>query len=172
MNRCENHGDCVRRVMDFAGELCREKGLRLTPLRRRVLETVSGDHRPMKAYKVLAAVSASGSSASGGSVGDGSVSGSSAMPPTVYRALDFLMENGLVHKLHSSSSYYACFHPASRHAECFFLICSECGGAEEFCGDGLKEAIDGAARGEGFEKSGAVVEVLGTCRECKRGRGV
>lgn len=151
MNRCEHHGDCVRQIVTFAEDLCRERGLRLTPLRRRVLEIVSGGHRPVKAYTILDAIS------------------DSARPPTVYRALDFLMENGLVHKLHSLSSYFACFHPASRHPDCFFLTCSVCGGAAEFCADGLRETMDDAARGEGFRKSGAVVEITGICRECARG---
>lgn len=162
MERCENHGECVERIVAFAEDLCRERGLRLTPLRRRVLEIVSGGHRPVKAYRILGDIS--GSAAGGGSAGGGS-----ALPPTVYRALDFLIDNGLVHKLHTSASYFACFHPASRHADCFFLICSACGGAEEFCGDNFTEAVEGAAHGKGFRKSGAVVEVLGTCRQCAGG---
>ncbi|MGI9559121.1 MAG: transcriptional repressor [Thermodesulfobacteriota bacterium] len=145
---CDDHDVCVEDVTAFAARVCSERGARLTPIRKRVLEIVARAHKPVKAYDILADLS------------------SFAKPPTVYRALDFLIENGLVHKLSSISSYSACFHPESGHAECFFLICSECGGSREFCGSDLSGAIEGAVSREAFHKKNAVVEVLGTCAVC------
>lgn len=148
MKNCKDHDRCVEEITTAAGRVCEDRGIRFTPLRRRVLEIVSRSHSPAKAYDILGALS------------------KSAKPPTVYRALDFLIENGFVHKLSSVSSYCACFHPASGHAECFFLLCSVCGGASEFCEKSLSEAVDKAVAAAGFGKAGAILEVSGVCREC------
>ncbi|WP_462137511.1 transcriptional repressor [Candidatus Mycalebacterium sp.] len=145
---CGNHDKCVREIAESAERICSVRGVWLTPLRRRVLKIISGSHLPMKAYKILARLS------------------KSAKPPTVYRALDFLIENGLVHRLSSVSAYSACFHPSSGHSECFFLICSDCGEAREFCGSELSKAVDKAVSREGFSKAGAVLEVCGICDGC------
>ncbi len=150
-NWCNRHSECVREVQVCAERICSQRGVRLTSLRKRVLEIVSNSHRPVKAYQVLEEIS------------------SSAKPQTVYRALDFLIENGLVHKISSMSSYCVCSHPASGHDECFFLICSVCGDAREFCGAELSEAVERAAVLEGFTKAGAVLEVRGVCAGCVGG---
>ncbi|QMU55965.1 MAG: transcriptional repressor [Candidatus Mycalebacterium zealandia] len=149
-NGCKNHDRCVGEITTYAERVCSERGVALTPLRKRVLRIVSRSHRPVKAYKVLSELSRS------------------AKPPTVYRTLDFLIENGLVHKLSSMSSYCACFHPSSGHSECFFLICSDCGESREFCGSALSKAVDSAVTREGFSKVETVLEVRGTCLECGR----
>lgn len=146
--RCKNHDSCVSKITDYAECVCSERGIALTPLRKRVLEIVARSHRPVKAYKVLSGLSRT------------------AKPPTVYRALDFLIENGLVHKLSSVSSYFACFHPSSGHAECFFLICTDCGEASEFCTESLSESVDNAVKDEGFSKTDTVLEVRGLCSAC------
>lgn len=148
MKDCSSHDRCVEEVTAAAERICLERRTRLTPLRRRVLEIVSGGHRPVKAYDILNALSAT------------------AKPPTVYRALDFLIENGLVHKLSSVSSYSACFHPESGHRECFFLLCSVCGNLTEFCGGALPQAVEDAVAREGFRKTGMVLEVRGVCADC------
>ncbi len=152
MTSCKDHRRCVEEITAIAVRICGEKGVKLTTPRKRVLEIVSRSHRPVKAYDILAALS------------------KNAKPPTVYRALDFLIENGLVHKLSSVSSYSACFHPASGHSECFFLLCSACGDAREFCGASLSKAVEKAVAVAGFGKTKAVLEVVGVCAECAGGR--
>ncbi len=149
MKNCEDHDRCVEEITAAAERICDSRGLRLTPLRKQVLEIVSRNHhRLLKAYDILGALS------------------KSAKPPTVYRALDFLIKNGLVHKLSSVSSYVPCFHSESGHEECFFLVCSACGNAGEFCGESLSRAIDNAAALEGFGKKKASLEVWGVCADC------
>jgi len=147
-NRCENHVCCVRRITDYAERACSDRGVALTPLRKRVLEIVARSHRPVKAYKVLSELSRT------------------AKPPTVYRALDFLIENGLVHKLSSVSSYFACFHPSNGHPDCFFLICTDCGEASEFCTKSLYKSVENAVKSKGFSGTDTVLEVRGLCSEC------
>jgi len=148
---CHRHNKCVTEVNACAERICSERGVRLTFLRKRVLEIVSRSHRPVKAYEILAELS------------------SSAKPQTAYRALDFLIQNGLVHKISTMSSYCACFHPASGHSECFFLICSVCGDTREFCGADLSKAINKAVDLEGFSKERTVLEVPGVCAQCVGG---
>lgn len=121
----------------------------MTRGRQRVLTMIAQSHCPVKAYDLLRALP------------------QSTKPPTVYRALDFLMAHGLVHKLSSILSYVACFHPTSRHSECFFLLCSICGEAQEFCGDTLALSIEQAAARAHFCKTRAVLEVAGICAQCR-----
>lgn len=84
-SRPHDHSHCVHTALSEADTLCTQKGLRLTALRRRVLELVWQSHKPLGAYDILGVLSEQ--------------DGRRAAPPTVYRALDFLLENGLVHRI-------------------------------------------------------------------------
>ena len=99
--------------MAAAERLCSERGLRFTPLRRRVLELVWSSHKPVGAYALLDALrnEALGSA-----------------PPTVYRALDFLIEQGFIHRIERMNAFVGCSHPGEAHRG-FFLICGACGNA-------------------------------------------
>src|SRR5690606_9768433 len=111
-----DHAACIDAALDRAAELCARRGARLTRLRRRVLELVWQGHAAVKAYDLLAELERKGAS---------------AKPPTVYRALDFLMAHGLVHRLESLNSYVGCPQPDAPHAG-QFLICDSCGTGREF----------------------------------------
>ena len=104
-----------------AEKLCADKGLRFTPLRRRVLELVWSSHKPVGAYALL------------DQLRDEDLG---SAPPTVYRALDFLIENGLIHRIERMNAFVGCSHPGEAHRG-FFLICGECGNAEEMESDGV-----------------------------------
>ncbi len=150
MEECQQHERCVDRALSRAESLSRKKKLRFTPVRRLVLEIVWEDHRPAKAYDVLARLQKIMPS---------------AKPPTVYRALNFFVANGLVHKLGSLQAYVGCSHP-QRHCECSFLICSKCNAIKECCNGVLQRAIANTARKNRFLLGKSTLEIGGECRNC------
>jgi Fur family zinc uptake transcriptional regulator len=127
---------------------CARQGLRLTALRRRVLELVWQSHKPLGAYDILAVLSEQ--------------DGRRAAPPTVYRALDFLLENGLVHRISSLNAFIGCNHPEHAH-QGQFLICRECHAAIELEQKSISDAIIASAQDVGFVVEGQTVEVIGLC---------
>lgn len=139
-------GNFVRAV-ENASE---ERGLRLTPLRREVLQLVAAANKPVKAYDLLDQLR--------------ELHGNAA-PPTVYRALDFLLENGFIHKLESINAFVSCHHPAEAH-QVPFLICDICLGAQEVCDERVAELIEAQARALGFRPQSQTLEVHGTCKAC------
>ena len=132
---------------------CSERGLRLTPIRARVLELIAGEGRPIKAYDLLDQVRA----------GEG---GGSAAPPTVYRALDFLLANGFIHKLESVNAFVACHHPNTAQHSVPFLICDRCHSAVELEDKQVVAALDERARALGFVPQAQTLEVHGLCARC------
>jgi Fur family transcriptional regulator, zinc uptake regulator len=124
---------------------------RLTPLRRRVLELVCESHSPVGAYDLLARLRGERNAR--------------AAPPTIYRALDFLMEHGLIHRINSLNAYVACFGPNRPHDACLF-ICETCRMVEEREADGLRRAIDREASDAGFRVQRQTIEISGVCRVC------
>lgn len=125
------------------------KGQRFTRIRRKVLELLFESSEPAKAYDLLARLDGEGS----------------AKPPTVYRALDFLQEMGLAHKIESLNAYVACGHTRHDH-HAVFLICTECGGAEELHARQTQNALLTETEAAGFHIHHTVVEARGTCRKC------
>ena len=140
-------------ILKQADRLCRRRGVRLTEQRRRVLAVVSASDRPLGAYDILEAIREHVPRAA---------------PPTVYRALDFLLAQGLVHKLETLHAYVGCSHPEHSHSS-QFLICTACGGVKELEDDRISESLGRAAAASGFEPQRRVVEVTGTCAHCVRG---
>ena len=154
-----NHANCIVTAVDAAEAACARRGERLTPLRRRVLELVWRGHRPVGAYDLLALLQGE----------RGRVA-----PPTVYRALDFLCEQGLVHRLDSLQAFIGCGHADEhmgdrgdgRHAA-HFLICQDCGVAVEVRDGQLNGAISGLAGRAGFAIAGQTIELSGLCAACR-----
>jgi Fur family zinc uptake transcriptional regulator len=146
-----DHAACIDAALDRAAELCARRGARLTRLRRRVLELVWQSHAAVKAYDLLAALGRKGGS---------------AKPPTVYRALDFLMAHGLVHRLESLNAYVGCPQPDAPH-DGQFLICNACGNVSEFEARAIQTAIEVQAAGSDFAVEQRTVEVRGVCRGCR-----
>jgi Fur family zinc uptake transcriptional regulator len=145
-----HHHDAAAIVREVAHE-CDARGLRLTPLRREVLELVAKARRPVKAYDLLESLRDSHAGAA---------------PPTVYRALDFLLENGFIHKLESINAFVFCQHPAEAH-QVPFLICDVCETATEVCDEGaIAQLIERQARDFGFRAKAQTLEVHGVCRRC------
>ena len=144
------HQSCIEDALARAEDLCRRRGARLTPLRRRVLELVWGGHRAVKAYDLLAAL--------GEGVG-------AAKPPTVYRALEFLMEQGLVHRIDSLNAFVGCPQPDEGHSA-QFLICGACGEVSEINAASIDHAVAERAAASGFALSRIIIELHGRCPRC------
>ena len=147
-----DHDHCIEDAVVAAEKLCSSKGLRFTPLRRRVLELVWSSHKPVGAYALL------------DSLRDEDLG---SAPPTVYRALDFLIENGLIHRIERMNAFVGCSHPGEAHRG-FFLICGDCGNAEELHSEGLADTIAASANRRGFAARDMTLEVMGTCADCRR----
>lgn len=144
--------------MDTAERLCSERGVRITPARRRVLELVWRRHAPIGAYDILSEMQRDVEK-------DGKPE-TKVAPPTVYRALDFLMKQGFVHKIESQNAYIGCSHPEESH-DCGFLICQECGSALEIEDDRLNTLLSELASRHDFETRRSTVEIEGLCPSCK-----
>ena len=134
---------------------CQERGLRLTPIRARVLGLVALAGKPLKAYDLLEQFRA----------GKGDEAGATA-PPTVYRALDFLLANGFIHKLQSVNAFVACHHPSTAQHSVPFLICDRCHSAVELEDRKVVAMLDERARALGFVPQAQTLEVHGLCARC------
>ena len=151
--------DPKHHVHDAAGfvraveHACHQRGLRLTAIRARVLGFVAAAGKPIKAYDLLELVR------------EGEGAGAAA-PPTVYRALDFLLANGFIHKLESVNAFVACHHPSTDQHSVPFLICDRCHSAVELEDREVVDALDARARALGFSPQTQTLEVHGLCAEC------
>jgi Fur family zinc uptake transcriptional regulator len=146
-----DHRACVDDALAEAVARCRANGVRLTDQRRRVLELVWRAHTPVGAYALLERMREDGIP---------------AQPPTVYRALDFLVDNGLVHRIESLNAFVGCARPDSAHVG-QFLICAKCRATAELAESSIQSAIAGGAAAVGFTVLRATVEVSGLCPNCR-----
>lgn len=147
---CHDHHTCISDALHAAEEACLQADARLTPARRRVLELLWESHQPAKAYDVLTRLQQEMPS---------------AKPPTVYRALDFLLEHRLIHKIERLNAFVGCQHPQEAEA-CAFLICTECGDTQEMPHQPLTPAMQDALVKRGFAAQHISVEVTGLCKSC------
>lgn len=141
-----DHAACMRDAVAAADALCAASGLRLTPVRRRVLEMLLTGHRAMGAYEILDVLRAEGLG---------------SQPPVAYRALDFLTRHGLAHRIERLNAFVACAQPGAAHDPAF-LICRKCDAVAETEAD-----LAPVAAGTGFEVEATVVEMQGVCPRCR-----
>lgn len=146
-----DHSHCVSSALSKAELRCEQNAAQLTPLRRQVLELILNVHRPLGAYDLLEQLAARMQKR--------------VAPPTVYRALEFLVEMGLVHRIASLNAYLACSN-GDRHGEAVFFICRCCRNALEINSDAISAAISDTANKARFAAEQQTVEVLGTCPQC------
>jgi Fur family zinc uptake transcriptional regulator len=133
-----------------ARRFCEEQGARFTPLRARIYEILLQEDSSIGAYDLLDKLK---------TVED------SAKPPTVYRALDFFLELGLVHKVESTNTFKACHHFGCSHPV-QFLICDPCGDVQEISSEGVKETLEAQAHNNGFQIVSQTIEAHGICQKC------
>lgn len=132
---------------------CERRGLRLTPIRAHALQLIADAGRPVKAYDLLDQMKETHDSAA---------------PPTVYRALDFLLEHGFIHKLASINAFVGCHHPGAEAHAVPFLICDRCQSATELEDEDIVASLDRRARALGFVPQAQTLEVHGICAECAK----
>lgn len=152
IDQAHDHQGCIAKALDNAEILCQQHRQRFTAIRRRVLELVWQQHKPVGAYELL----------------DMLQQGGRAAPPTVYRALDFLQQMGLVHRIASLNAYVGCIQPGAPH-DGQFLICQTCHTLAELDAPAIRRAIAESAAHSGFEPRRHTVEIMGLCPNCRAG---
>ncbi len=145
-----NHRSMERRLQ-AAAETCERHGAQLTELRRMVLSLVLEADGPLTAYQLLDRLKERRKS---------------AVPPTIYRGLDFLVKHGLIHKIERLNAFIPCADAEHDHHDVQFLICQSCGTVAEIEDRMVRRALAGAAARQGFQPQNAVVELNGTCALC------
>jgi Fur family transcriptional regulator, zinc uptake regulator len=145
------HSQCLKSAISRAEDNCASSGVRLTPLRRRVLELVWKSHEPVKAYDILETLQ---------------FEKKRAAPPTVYRALEFLQQQGFVHKLESLNAYIGCGAPGHNNTS-QFLICHKCGVVAELDDSEIGDLISSKADDLGFTPKQLTIEIKGLCNHCR-----
>jgi len=146
-----DHKRCVVRLLRHAEQLCIKAGVRLTEQRRAILEIIGSSHKATGAYDVLETMARQGRRTA---------------PVTVYRALDFLMSVGLVHRISSLNAFIACHHSHGANPV-QLLICKICGAVGELEESSVTKAIKTAAVRAGFAMEEPMVEVTGICAHCR-----
>ena len=139
--------------MALAEARCIERGQRLTPIRRKVLAALLDSHRALGAYDIIEQLSPSGLRLA---------------PITTYRALEFLQENGLVHRIASRNAFIACVHNHNAEDPVVFMICEDCGVIGEASSAEVTATLAAAAQRAGFRPKSPVIEMTGICAHCMR----
>jgi Fur family zinc uptake transcriptional regulator len=141
--------DWTRQVEQF----CEERDLQLTPLRRQILAILARAPAPLGAYAIIEELARE--------------QGKAVAPPTVYRTLDFFLENGFLHKVESRNAYAPCEHLGHRHHG-ILLICERCGRTDEIESPNVDKMLQETVAKAGFSAQRQVVEVEGLCETCGR----
>jgi Fur family zinc uptake transcriptional regulator len=147
-----DHDRCSTDAMAVAEALCAERGQRLTPIRRKVLAALLASHKPLGAYEIIDRLAPKGPRPA---------------PITAYRALEFLRENGLVHRIESRNAFIACVHNHAAADLVVFLICERCGAVGEASSAEVTTTLTSAARAAGFTPKSPVIELTGICTHCR-----
>ena len=144
------HNDCIKEALTHAERVCKERKSKFTPLRKKVFELIWKSHKPIKAYDILAQLSSEDYI---------------EKPPTVYRTLDFLQNNQLIHRIESKNAYIGC---SIKHQsfDSKFFICDKCNEVEELVETKVNKSLISASKKHGFHPSIMNVEIHGTCAQC------
>ncbi|HYM32423.1 MAG TPA: Fur family transcriptional regulator [Candidatus Cybelea sp.] len=149
-----DHAHCIDDALLAADRICAGRGARLTELRRHVLAILWRSHEPIGAYDVLERLARE--------------TRRRAAPPTVYRALEFLLGQGLIHRVESRNAFIGCTRPDMNHAV-EILMCTACGRAAEVPDSRIARAVRNSAATFGFEVQRQTIEVSGVCADCRTG---
>ncbi|HSI39437.1 MAG TPA: transcriptional repressor [Xanthobacteraceae bacterium] len=150
-----DHDACVSSALARAEACCGDRGARLTPLRRRVLEALADSHVPLGAYDLVGRLGADGTA------------GTRPAPMSVYRALDFLVAEGFAHRIESRNAYLACGRDHGADDVIVFLICEQCGACAEVASHAVGRDLAWATRAAGFTPRTPVIEIAGACARCR-----
>ena len=147
-----DHDRCASSAIAHAEAQCAARAQRLTPIRRQVLEALLASHKPLGAYEIIDRLAPKGPRPA---------------PITAYRALEFLRENGLVHRIESRNAFIACVHNHAAGELVAFLICERCGAVGEASSAEVTATLTSAARAAGFTPKSPVIEISGVCIHCR-----
>jgi Fur family zinc uptake transcriptional regulator len=147
-----DHQRCASAAIAHAETQCAARAQRLTPMRRQVLQALLSSHKPLGAYEII----------------DRLAHKNRPAPITIYRALDFLCGNGLVHRIESRNAYVACVHNHDSNDLVVFLICESCGAVGEAPGGAAAEALRASSRAAGFSPKSPLIEIAGICSHCRK----
>jgi Fur family zinc uptake transcriptional regulator len=150
-----DHRSCQHQLLSRAKALCVKRNKRLTHRRLQVLEILLRSHAPVRAYEILAYLNEAETT-------------TMIAPPIVYRALEFLLEEGLAHRIESKNAFISCAHPG-HHSGVRFLICSGCEQVAEL--ENPDALLITEAANLGFSVDHSVVEISGYCAECQKNGG-
>lgn len=146
-----DHGRCRADALAQAEKLCEARSQRLTPVRRQVLQSLLASHKPLGAYDIIERTAQEGARHA---------------PITIYRALDFLIAQGFVHRIESRNAFVACGHNHDSGEMVVFLICERCGSVGEAPAQAVAETLKAAAHAAGFTPKAPVIEISGVCGHC------
>lgn len=145
-----SHKKCIQEALAHAEKICIQRGCKLTSIRKKVLQLVWNSHKPVKAYDILAQLSS-----------DNFIE----KPPTVYRALDFLRDNNLIHRIESQNAYIGC-NTKHEGLDSKFFICDKCNEVEELTAPAVNKTIDKVSKQQSFIPNLVNVEIHGICAQC------
>jgi len=146
-----DHDRCTADAIDHAERVCERRTQKFTPIRRQVLQALLSSHRPLGAYEVIDELAKSMPRPA---------------PITVYRALEFLRENALVHRIESRNAFVACVHAHAAGDLVVFLLCDQCGTVGEASSAEVAAKLKAAAHSAGFIPKSPVIEISGVCSHC------
>ncbi len=146
-----NHHQCQTSAVEQARQLCEKNGVRFTKLREQLFTLIWQSHKPVTAYKLLDQIKGSDFSAT---------------PPTVYRTLDFLLDQGLIHRINSLNAFIGCCQPGKRHTGTF-MICEQCDHALEVDNTNILNAIQKVSHQHNFQVKNYITEIYGFCPQCQ-----
>lgn len=147
-----NHQHCIADALAAAKSVVDDKGLRFTAQREQVLRLIWKNHKPVGAYQLMDQMT--------------QANGKQVAPPTMYRALEFLLEHRLIHRINSLNAFIGCPCPGSSHAG-QFIICRRCGIALELDEASIKTPIQALAHSVGFVIEQQSLELSGLCPNCQ-----
>jgi Fur family transcriptional regulator, zinc uptake regulator len=146
-----DHNQCIHNAISVAEQLCSSRGVQLTPIRHKVLELIWNSHKAIKAYDLLDLIRPSNDA---------------AKPSTVYRALDFLLEQGLIHRVESLNAFVGCRSSGSQHDQ-LLLICTACHNVEERPATHVFMALADEMQYASFKPQRKTIEIHGLCQNCQ-----
>jgi len=146
-----DHARCTSAAIAHAESQCAARAQRLTPIRRQVLEALLASHKPLGAYEII----------------DRLARRTRPAPITIYRALDFLRDNGFVHRIASRNAFVACVHNHAGEDLVVFLICERCGAVGEASSGAVATALEASSRAAGFSPKSPLIEIAGICSHCR-----
>jgi len=145
-----DHAVCLNSMLTRARLICEERGVQLTPIRSQVLELIWASHKAVKAYDLL---------------DDIKPLQPAAKPATIYRALDFLLEQGLIHRIESLNAFIGCGNSGKNHDQ-LMLICEHCHEVEERSAASVMQALAAEIDKAGFKVHSKAIEIHGICAKC------